>query len=256
MKIIFWNIRAGGGKRATKIAAQLQQWQPDIVALAEFRGTPASTELARQLAENGFHHQLSTIDTQKRATNALLLASRYPLQQFDLLGAPAEPQRWLMAQVQYPKFSTESFMLGVMHVPNYVTKRKFPYHDAVLSLLQEWTLGPAFLVGDTNTGISYLDDVTGVFTKREMAWMTALDELAWRDAHRYLYGDERVYTWYSPNAGNGFRLDQAFFNPQLLPYLQNIEHQWGIDPENSARRDGLSDHAALVMTLDESQRIV
>jgi len=217
MKIIFWNIRAGGGKRIHKIAAQLQQWQPDIIALAEFRGTPASTELAQLLADAGFCHQLSTIDTDKRATNSLLLASRFPLQQIDLPAAPAEPRRWLLAQAQVPEhFTTGPFIIGNMHVPNYVTKRKFPYHDAVLEVIREWTRGPALLVGDTNTGISYLDDVTGVFTKREMAWMEALDTLEWRDAYRYLYGDQRVYTWYSPNAGNGFRLDQAFVNPALL----------------------------------------
>jgi hypothetical protein len=50
MRIVFWNIRAGGGVRVGRIAAQLGRWAPDAVALCEFRATPPSLELARSLA--------------------------------------------------------------------------------------------------------------------------------------------------------------------------------------------------------------
>jgi exonuclease III len=53
MRIISWNIRAGGGRRVAGIAAQLQRWRPDVVALQEFRGTAPSRELARRLADLG-----------------------------------------------------------------------------------------------------------------------------------------------------------------------------------------------------------
>jgi len=53
MRIAFWNIRAGGGVRAGRIAAQLERWAPDAVALCEFRATPPSLELARALAARG-----------------------------------------------------------------------------------------------------------------------------------------------------------------------------------------------------------
>ena len=46
MRIVFWNIRAGGGVRVGRIAAQLERWAPDAVALCEFRATPPSLELA------------------------------------------------------------------------------------------------------------------------------------------------------------------------------------------------------------------
>ena len=42
MRIISWNIRAGGGGRINQIAAAIDGWQPDIAALSEFRATPAS----------------------------------------------------------------------------------------------------------------------------------------------------------------------------------------------------------------------
>ena len=42
MRIVFWNIRAGGGVRVGRIASELERWAPDAVALCEFRATPPS----------------------------------------------------------------------------------------------------------------------------------------------------------------------------------------------------------------------
>ena len=75
-----------------------------------------------------------------------------------------------------------------------------------------------------------------------------------------------MYTWYSPNKGNGFRLDEAFVHKSLLPRLIDVRYIWGgmssatagtlIGPRNESklllddrplRRDVLSDHAALIV---------
>ena len=45
MRVVAWNIRAGGGARADAIARQLARWQADVVALSEFRATPPSARL-------------------------------------------------------------------------------------------------------------------------------------------------------------------------------------------------------------------
>ncbi|HME96907.1 MAG TPA: hypothetical protein VKN16_22110, partial [Methylomirabilota bacterium] len=50
MRVVFWNIRHGGGVRTAAIARQIRAWSADAVALCEFRGTPPSAELARALA--------------------------------------------------------------------------------------------------------------------------------------------------------------------------------------------------------------
>ena len=42
MRLVSWNIRAGGGRRVEGIAEQIARWQPDVVALSEFRATPPS----------------------------------------------------------------------------------------------------------------------------------------------------------------------------------------------------------------------
>jgi exonuclease III len=245
MRLISWNIRAGGGGRVAGIVAQLQGWQPDIVALQEFRGTAPSRQLAHHLESLNLPYHLSTVVPEKPATNALLLASRYPVQLARPAGAPADLPRWLLAKIACER----PFFIGVMHVPNAVSGRKAPFHAAVLNLAQRWRRGPALFVGDTNTGISGLDDVTHVFTPREEAWMHGLEAAGWRDVFRHRYGDKRVYTWYSPNAGNGFRLDQAFVNRRLIDRVGDVSYAWGVDNNAPWRRDGLSDHAALIVDL-------
>ena len=249
MRIVSWNIRAGGGKRVTQIAAQIKKWNADLVALCEFRGTPASRQLAHDLADLGFGAQLMAIDEKKLARNGLLIAARVPLKQIRLRNAPKEPCRWLLAQVQ----SAQAFTIGAMHIPNYVTGRKYPYHDAVLDVVGKWRRGKGLLVGDTNTGMPGLDEEVACFNRREKEWMEAMEKQRWHDAFRHLKGRERVYTWYSPNGRNGFRLDQAFVNRKLIGSVADVRYVWGKSQTDPERRDALSDHAALLLDLDLSK---
>src|SRR5262245_40922504 len=103
MRIVSWNIRAGGGLRTAAIADQLARWAPDVVALSEFRGTPPSSALARAVAERGLAHQLCTASAGSPRVNALLVASRWPIARVRLRSAPAgDPGRWLLARVHGP----------------------------------------------------------------------------------------------------------------------------------------------------------
>src|SRR5213596_4072101 len=88
MRVVAWNIRAGGGFRADAIARQLARWQPDVVALSEFRATPPSVKLAARLVDVGLVHQLATCDPRTTHRNALLVASRWPLQRIVLRSSP------------------------------------------------------------------------------------------------------------------------------------------------------------------------
>lgn len=242
MRIVFWNICAGGGVRARRIARRLVAWGPDVVALCEFRGTPPSAAVSIALAEYGLPYQCTTA---MGATNGLLLASRWPLRRVRGRAEPAEPGRWLLADVAAPSPLT----VGVMHVPNRVTGRKDVFFAEVLAMIGRWRRGPAVLLGDTNSGRPEVDEQVPVFGPREVAWLDAIERLGWADAFRSLRGAARAYTWYSPNGRNGFRLDQAFVNRALQPRLKGIAYDWG-----ARRRTGgghaLSDHAALVLDLE------
>jgi exonuclease III len=246
VRIVSWNIRAGGGKRIEGIARQLRRWRPDVVALSEFRGTPPSQELALLLRNQGFIHQRMTVDNERPATNALLVASRWPLRLARLRGQQPEAVRWLAVRARAP----QPFTLGAMHVPNRVSGRKYPFLDAVLALAQRWQHGPAIFLGDTNSGRRGLDEESPAFNKREEQWVDAMAACGWPDAFRLRHPRKRAYTWYSPNAGNGFRLDQAFPNEKLLPRLRQVRYLWGT-LAGSDRREVLSDHAALIVDIGD-----
>ena len=121
MRVVAWNIRAGAGVRADAIARQLVRWQPDVVALSEFRGTPPSVRLATRLAAAGLTHQCATCDPRAPRRNALLVAARWPLERLGSRPAPRDRCRWLLVGVAAPVPVT----VGAMHVPNRVTGRKY-----------------------------------------------------------------------------------------------------------------------------------
>ena len=248
MRIVGWNIRAGGGRRVELIAAQLDAWAPDIVALSEFRATPPSQHLAETLAARGLAFQQAALDPDQLSRNGLLVASRWPLKPIRARSAPSEPCRWLLVGVDAPA----PFTLGAMHIPVSVSGRKLPYLGAVERLVRSWRRGPGLLIGDTNSGRPGIDEESPVFGPRSAAWFDELDRRGWADAFRHLHGDTRVYTWYSPNAGNGFRLDQAFVNRHLLPRLRQARYEWGqsLESVDPAARTTLSDHAALLLDFD------
>jgi exonuclease III len=247
MRIVAWNIRAGGGKRAAGILAQLLKWRPDVIGLSEFRGTPASQWLAGELATAGYGAQLSSVSSRHPAKNALLLASREPLHSIKAPRMPRHKERWLLAQTE----TQPRLTLGLMHVPNYTSPTlKYPFLAAVLKMVDHWSLGCGILLGDTNCGKRDLDEENplGPRFQREHDWMNAMEQRNFVDAFRHLHGARREYTWYS-HRNNGFRLDQAFCSPEIAPAIQRLRHLWGRDPDQPERRDALSDHAAIVIDL-------
>ena len=247
MRIVSWNIRAGGGKRASGILAQLLDWRPDIIGLAEFRGTPASQWLASELALAGYDSQLTSISTKSPAANALLLASKFQLQPVDVPGMPKNKTRWLLARAT----TQPELVVGMMHIPNYTAPRlKYPFMAALLKMVKKWESGPGLLMGDSNCSNRDLDEENPLGPKfhREHDWMVGMEERGWKDSFRHLHGNRREYSWYS-HRNNGFRLDQAFCSPELVPAIRGFRHAWGLNPEQPDRREGLSDHAALIVDL-------
>ena len=138
MRVVAWNIRAGGGRRAEAIAHQLHEWNPDVVALSEFRGTPPSREIAASLARLGLSNQRDTCVVNSHARNALLIASRWPLRRLRANHGLQDDERWLRVRVQAPY----RFEVFAVHVPNRVTRRKYPFLDAVSDVVSAWRGAP------------------------------------------------------------------------------------------------------------------
>ena len=55
-----------------------------------------------------------------------------------------------------------------------------------------------------------------------------------------------------PVAADVNRLDQAFVNRAMIHRLQAVRYEWGRPLDAEARRDSLSDHAALILDFDSA----
>ena len=163
--------------------------------------------------------------------------------------SPIPAERWLPLRIAVPDDRGGPLVVGALHVPNRVSGLKEEFHASVLDYIRRWRSGPALIVGDTNSGRPGIDDRGDVFDRREDNWMVAVEKAGWIDAFRHIHGNAREYTWYSPNAGNGFRLDQAFVHRSAISRVRSARHEWGLDPRAPWRRDALSDHAALIVEL-------
>ena len=243
VRLVSWNIRAGGGYRAADIVGQILAWRADIVALSEFRGTPPSRGIASALAAAGLRFQRTTAAPAHAAVNALLVAARWPLRSVRLDRAPTGTTRWLHVNVAAPV----PFAVMALHVPNRSSGRKYPFLDSVADVAERWRGGPALIVGDTNSGRIGVDETSPAFNRIEDRWIATMARHGWPDFYRAGQPDGRDYTWYSPNGGNGFRLDQAFVNTALADRVRRVAYRWG--GADTERRDRLSDHAALVVDL-------
>ena len=244
-RLIAWNIRAGGGQRAAHIVDWLVAQRPTVVMLSEFRGTPPSRQIAAGLHDHGYLYQRHTVDAAAPARNSLLIAARTPLRLLSLRHKPTEPGRWCAVRTA----TQPPLALACVHIPNQHTGRKPHFHQAVLQLMQRWRGGPMIIAGDTNSGRQGEDEQTPVFNAATSAWFDQIEQAGWRDAFRMAHGAKAEYTWYSPGHDNGFRLDQAFLSPDLARCLRNVQHVWAPHPQHVDRRDGLSDHAALLVDL-------
>ena len=160
---------------------------------------------------------------------------------------PSLRARWLLARVVAPS----PFTLGLLHAPNYTSPElKYPFLDAILDIVARWRFGPAMIGGDTNSGLRHLDEENplGPQFHREYAFIGSFEMCGWADAFRHLHGERREYTWYS-HRNNGFRLDHVFLSPHLTPRLLACRHDWGTNPAEPERREGLSEHAAVIVDL-------
>ena len=155
--------------------------------------------------------------------------------------------RDFLLRYQIPEMHVaEAFTLGALHIHCRATGRKAAFHDAVIAVARRWKRRPAILLGDSNSGLPGLDEEVPCFGPGEQSFFEALAAHGWRDAFRHFRRHARAYTWYSPNGGNGFRLDQGFVSPALLPSVSQVSHRWA-----GGRRGGLSDHAALLLDFAE-----
>ena len=244
MTLLSWNIQHGGGTRIPRIVEEISAYDPDVVAVTEFRAMPG-VALCAAMKERGLPYCETTNPPGDR--NGIAVFSRTPIR---LKPCPAPPEsqvRWL--DIDLPEYG---FGVGVLHVmaagasvksPCTVAKTRF--WNAVLGAAEARLHEPNLLVGDWNTGAHRVDESGKTFICAEQ--FANLSALGWTDMWRQHHPGTTEYTWYSKRdgaRGNGFRLDHAFATPSLRSRVTSCRYS------HVERDAGVTDHSMVIVEVD------
>lgn len=232
MKVFAWNIRQGGRKNREQVLARCRHHDADIIVLTEFRRNDVGDYLSESLRAAGWAHQ--AVGDADHRTNTNFVASRRPI------GRTRPLDRRLEKSHRMLDVAIDGLRLTAVHMPN--LREKFPYWEAVIRAGRRRRREDALFIGDFNTGKHYLDEPGATFVATEH--MARLEHLGFTDVWRRANPAGREFTWYSPQAKNGFRLDHAFASPSLSARVTAIRYS------HAEREQRLSDHSALVMAWD------
>ena len=238
MKLLFWNIQHGGGKRIDRIVEEISAYDPDVIALSEFRAGPGAP-LCAALRERGLPNIETTNPTGSQ--NGIAVFSRTPMNRMWPCPAPSESLvRWL--DIDLPE---HGFGIAVLHImaAGSSTATKARFWDAVLQAAKSRLHEPFLFVGDWNTGAHRLDETGKTFKCAEH--FGTLSALGWADMWRHHNPGITEWTWYSKlkggARGNGLRLDHAFATPSLMPRITRCRYS------HAEREARISDHSMVIV---------
>lgn len=240
MRILFWNIQHGGGKRIGQIVQTVTQHNPDLIAFAEYRVAPGR-KLVEALGKGGWNYVESTEPADRE--NGLCILSRVPVRRMAVQAPPENAVRWICLDLP-----DHGLRIGVLHIPcagrSVVAKKRF--WDAVIANAKQVQHEPFLFLGDLNTGLHRIDEVGKTFACTEQ--FRQMTELGWTDTWRAFNPGSTEFTWYSKfrggKRGNGFRVDHAFAAPSLLPRVRGCRYS------HLERDSGASDHALLIVEIE------
>ncbi len=239
IRLLSWNILAGGGARCGTIIRLLRRYNADVIVLQETVASRAG-DLCQVLGRAGYGHGFSA--PRRPGERGMCLLSRLPLRR--VAGPPPPqariyPRGWL--EVEHEESGTRiAAVYGPAEGPSVPA-----YWDAAADWLARRPAGSFLMLGDFNAGASRIDARDYSFKAgRAFARLGAIGLVdLWRREH----GVRREHTWYSnPGGGRrrrGFRIDHAFASPALADRVVSCRY------DHRVRRRGLSDHSLLLVDL-------
>ncbi len=232
MRIVTWNIRAGGGKRIERIAQVLLQESADLLVLTEYRSRPCQP-LHAVLESEGYRSLAGTLEG---AHNCVYVAGRDDLIPAAAPRLPISQHRWISAHLP----TLDLHVVGA-HVPNMSEKwNKRDFLESLEAFAEHHVEGRGMIIGDLNTALD--EDCQGS-PIREAIFLKRMFARGWVDAWRCCNADRQDYSWFS-QLRNGFRLDHCLVTPSLGDRVRTAHYRHDVLTE------GLSDHAMLIVELD------
>jgi exodeoxyribonuclease-3 len=248
MTLLSWNIQHGGGARIPRIVEEIAAYDPDVVAVTEFRTMPGAA-LCAAMTERGLPYVEITSQTWDQ--DGVAVFSRTQMRRSLLCPAPPESQnRWL--EIDLPE---HGFGVGVLHIMAAGSSAKSPataaktrFWDALLQAADARLHQPFLFVGDWNTGAHRVDESGKTFICAER--FAKLSAMGLTDLWRHHNPGVTEYSWFSKFKGgarrNGFRVDHAFATPSLGPRVTSCRYS------HVERNAGVTDHSMVIVEVSES----
>jgi exonuclease III len=250
VRILALNLRAGGNAGTIPaIVRRVSHLDADIVVFSEYRDTRAGSLVRAELNRIGLSYQAFTPATRG---NGVLVASAAQLQALpNPFGLPENeyPNAVLLARI------AELQIYGV-YLPG--QDRKRPHLRCCIAAARRHNeAGDSVIcIGDLNSGRNETDIEINLRSGRPRDQFSTADlyhelEQEWTEAWAYLHPGQYEFSWYplrrdpSYRSYAGWQIDKAFLSPKLLPRLKAAEY------DHVFRLDGLSDHSALVVDLED-----
>ena len=232
MLLVSWNV-AGRMRRVHEQAERVLALEPDLVCLQELTA-PSAGAWRELLDAAGFAVELAPLPRMRESSRPLAVISVRLASGLEVVNvhSPVSPKPGLA---------------------------KVLTHEAVYRHLRSGT-GPRLVCGDLNTPRrEHADGSVWTFARdrqgrlrpdrgerwdaAETALIRGLGLHGFRDVFRELNGfAAKEPTWEWPRTGGGYRLDHLIASSEVEVAKCGYEHDW-------RRRDGLSDHSALVARL-------
>lgn len=259
MRILALNLRAGGNAATIPpIVRRVAHLDAETVVFSEYRDTRAGALVRDELRRIGLDHQAYTPATRG---NGVLIASAAPFE--------ALPNPFGLSDDEYPnavlQARFDSLVMYGVYLPG--QDRKRPHLRCLIAAAKRHneTGDRAICMGDFNSGRNETDIEINVRSGRLRDEFSTADlyhelEEQWTEAWAHFHPEQYDFSWYPFRKDPGFRsrsgwrIDKAFVSPALLPKTPAAEY------DHVFRRDGLSDHSALVVdlaldSLDDLQKI-
>jgi exodeoxyribonuclease-3 len=238
LRLLSWNILAGGGRRCGPILDALRRHDADVITLQETVATRAA-DLCHALGREGYAQQCAAPRGPRE--RGLCVLARCPLGRVDESPphAAGYPRGWLEVDL-LPYQVRLAAVYGPPEGPAIPA-----FWNAAAAWLQCRAERPFIMLGDFNAGASGVD-AEGYRFKAGGAF-ASLAAIGLVDLWRREHGDAREYTWFSHRSGRrsgrGFRIDHAVSSPSLAKRVIGCRY------DHEVRRRGWSDHSLLVVDL-------
>ncbi len=228
MKLLAWNIQAGGGSRVSGIASRIAKAGVHTAVLSEFRNNESGVRLRNYLLKAGYRYQAVTHS--EKNENSVIMVSQYP---FDSVLFP-DADEVFSGNIVMAKFPAFNVVGG--YFPH---KKKHKLFEYVTKMVAEDDT-PYIIGGDFNTGKNHIDQKGNSFWYTDR--LEALEKVGYVDAFRWVNGDVEEYSWFS-HQGNGFRYDHIYVKDILRDFVKDCyyNHEWRIEK--------MSDHAPMFLEL-------